>query len=128
VAAPSSNHPLWFTTGRVVYHFHTRTKTGRVEELNGAAPAAFVQLAAEDAEALGIVEGDLIEVESRRGKLRARAQLGDIEPGCVFVPFHYGYWDEKGRPRAANELTLTAWDPVSKQPQFKCAAVRVRKI
>jgi ferredoxin-nitrate reductase len=128
VEAPDDDYPLWFTTGRVVYHFHTRTKTGRVEELNGAAPDAFVQLAAEDAEARGIVEGDLIEVESRRGKLRARAQLGDIEPGCVFVPFHYGYWDEKGRPRAANELTLTAWDPVSKQPQFKCAAVRVRKI
>jgi anaerobic selenocysteine-containing dehydrogenase len=70
----------------------------------------------------------MIEVESRRGKLRAPARLGEIEPGTVFVPFHYGYWDADGRPRAANELTLTAWDPVSKQPQFKCAAVRVRKI
>jgi hypothetical protein len=45
----------------------------------------------------------------------------------VFVPFHYGYWDDgDGRPRAANELTITAWDPVSKQPVFKTGAVRVR--
>jgi hypothetical protein len=51
----------------------------------------------------------------------------------VFVPFHYGYWDSggagpDGQPRAANELTITAWDPVSKQPTFKVAAVRVRKL
>jgi ferredoxin-nitrate reductase len=128
VEAPDDEYPLWFTTGRVVYHFHTRTKTGRVEELNAAAPDAFVQLAAEDAEAQGIAEGDMVEVESRRGKLRARARVGDIEPGCVFVPFHYGSWDDEGRSRAANELTLTTWDPVSKQPQFKCAAVRVRRV
>ncbi|MEY2548278.1 MAG: hypothetical protein QOD64_860 [Verrucomicrobiota bacterium] len=128
VEAPDDDYPLWFTTGRVVYHFHTRTKTGRVEELNAAAPDAFVQLAAEDAKTHGIAEGDMVEVESRRGKMRARARVGDIEPGCVFVPFHYGYWDDEGTPRAANELTLTTWDPVSKQPQFKCAAVRVRKV
>ena len=50
--------------------------------------------------------------------------------GVVFVPFHYGDWDrEDGEgPRAANELTRTSWDPVSKQPQFKVAAVRVRKL
>ena len=128
VEAPDDDYPLWFTTGRLVYHFHTRTKTGRVEELNAAAPDAFVQLAAEDAKKHGIADGEMVEVESRRGKLRVRARIGEIEPGCVFVPFHYGSWDDDGRPRAANELTLTTWDPVSKQPQFKCAAVRMRKI
>jgi hypothetical protein len=52
----------------------------------------------------------------------------------VFLPFHYGYWDEEadrepnGHARAANELTITAWDPVSKQPLFKSAAVRVEKV
>jgi hypothetical protein len=45
----------------------------------------------------------------------------------VFVPFHYGTWDRADGARAANELTLTGWDPVSKQPYFKFAAVRVRK-
>ena len=70
----------------------------------------------------------MLEVESRRGKLRAAARIGEIEPGCVFVPFHYGYWDDEDEPRAANELTLTGWDPVSKQPFFKFAAVRIKKV
>lgn len=122
---PDSDYPLWLTTGRVVYHFHTRTKTARSKELNRAAPDAFVQLSQADAESYGIAEGEMVEVVSRRGKLQAPARIGDIEPGLVFVPFHYGYWDAPGRPSAANELTLTEWDPVSKQPHFKYAAVRL---
>jgi ferredoxin-nitrate reductase len=55
------------------------------------------------------------------------ARIGDIIPGHVFIPFHYGYWDESGRSRAANELTITEWDPVSKQPHFKYAAVSIQK-
>jgi ferredoxin-nitrate reductase len=55
-------------------------------------------------------------------------RIGEIEPGHVFVPFHYGYWDEPGRARAANELTQFGWDPVSKQPHFKGGAVRIEKI
>jgi anaerobic selenocysteine-containing dehydrogenase len=111
-----------------VYHFHTRTKTGRAPELNEAAPEPFVQLSAADAEARGIKEGDAVTVKSRRGSVSARARVGDIEPGSVFVPFHYGYFDAESRhQRAANELTMTAWDPVSKQPYFKYAAVQVER-
>ena len=69
-----------------------------------------------------------MEVVSRRGRVLEKAKVGDIEPGVVFIPFHYGYWDESERPRAANELTITEWDPVSKQPHFKYAAVRIRKV
>jgi anaerobic selenocysteine-containing dehydrogenase len=128
VEQPDETYPFMLTTGRVVYHWHTRTKTGRVPELQAAAPDAFVQIAAQDAAQYGIVEGDLVEVESRRGKVHVRARLGDIETGHLFVPFHYGYWDEHDHPRAANELTITDWDPVSKQPYFKFAAVRIRKV
>ncbi|TYZ14511.1 molybdopterin-dependent oxidoreductase [Hymenobacter lutimineralis] len=125
---PDAEYPLWFTTGRVVYHFHTRTKTGRARALQEAAPAGFVQLSAEDAARHGIAEGDLVTVESRRGKVTEPARIGDIEPGLVFMPFHYGYWDhDEHDKRAANELTLTEWDPISKQPHFKYAAVRIRK-
>lgn len=124
---PDEDYPLWLTTGRVVYHWHTRTKTARSKELNDAAPDAFVQLSAEDAAQYGIMDGDMVRVESRRGLLEAPARVGDIAPGHVFVPFHYGYWDGDDRPRAANELTITEWDPVSKQPHFKFAAVRVSK-
>jgi ferredoxin-nitrate reductase len=125
---PDNRFPLLLTTGRVVYHWHTRTKTGRVAELNEAAPDGFIQLSEADANERGISEGDMVKVTSRRGSVSAPARLGDIEPGMVFVPFHYGYWDEdNGHDRAANELTMTAWDPVSKQPYFKYSAVQVER-
>jgi hypothetical protein len=54
--------------------------------------------------------------------------IGDIEAGHVFVPFHFGYWDNPERARAANEMTLFEWDPVSKQPHFKYAAVKLKKV
>jgi len=125
---PDDQYPLMLTTGRVVYHFHTRTKTGRSPELNNAAPDAFVQLSPEDAQHYGIAEGDMVEVVSRRGRVQEPAQIGNIDPGLVFIPFHYGYWDQPDRPRAANELTITEWDPISKQPHFKYAAVYIRKV
>lgn len=124
---PDAEYPFMLTTGRLIYHFHTRTKTGRSKELNDAAPDAFVQLSEADAAQLGIVEGDMIEIESRRGKVTEPAIIGDIEPGLLFIPFHYGYWDDPGRSRAANELTITEWDPVSKQPHFKYSAVKIQK-
>ena len=124
---PDDDYPFMLTTGRVVYHFHTRTKTGRSKELNDAAPDAFVQLSEEDAAKYGIAAGDMVEVTSRRGTVKEPAKIGGIIPGHVFIPFHYGYWDDPGRSRAANELTITEWDPVSKQPHYKYAAVKIKK-
>jgi ferredoxin-nitrate reductase len=127
-------YPLALVTGRTVYHFHTRTKTGRTPELQAAAPDAWVELCSADAERLGIAEGDLLRVSSPRGSMEAPARLRELREGTVFVPFHYGYWDTgddagpDGRPRAANELTMTIWDPVSKQPQLKTGAVKVEKV
>ncbi|HEV7810108.1 MAG TPA: nitrate reductase [Candidatus Limnocylindrales bacterium] len=127
---PDAAYPLLLTTGRVVHHFHTRTKTGRSPELNAAAPRAFVEMAKADAERLGIVDGDLVEVRSRRGHVVVPAHLTGIEPGVVFVPFHYGdEGDASGAaPTAANRLTMSGWDPVSKQPHFKYAAVSIRPV
>jgi len=125
---PDDDYPFMVTTGRLVYHWHTRTKTGRSKELNDAAPDAFIQMHEDDAARLGIQAGDWVEVESRRGHVTARAKLGDILPGHLFIPFHYGYWDDPDRMRAANELTITEWDPVSKQPYFKFAAARAKKV
>jgi len=75
---PDSDYPLWVTTGRIVYHFHTRTKTGRSKELRDVAPDAFVQLNAADARRYDIADGDMVEVESRRGKVVVPAKVGDI--------------------------------------------------
>jgi hypothetical protein len=70
----------------------------------------------------------MLRITSRRGVAYAPAKIGKIEVGLVFIPFHYGYWDNPGHPRAANELTLFEWDAVSKQPHFKYSAVRIDKI
>jgi ferredoxin-nitrate reductase len=87
-----------------------------------------VELSKPDAERLGLHEGERVVVESRRGQVEAEARIGEPREGVVFLPFHFGYWDNRsGPPTAANELTVTEWDPVSKQPMFKIAAVRVRK-
>jgi anaerobic selenocysteine-containing dehydrogenase len=129
---PDDEYPLRFTTGRSVYHFHTRTKTARSPELDAAAPSVWLEMAAADAAEQGLADGELVEVRSRRGRIVAPLRIRGIQPGTVFAPFHYGYWDapegaEQRRPTAANELTITEWDPVSKQPVFKSAAVRVAR-
>jgi anaerobic selenocysteine-containing dehydrogenase len=128
---PSSEWPITLTTGRTIYHFHTRTKTGRAPQLDRAAPDVWVEIAPADAEPLGIEEGDIVRIESPRGDIQAPARLCGVRPGTVFVPFHYGDGGIDGcvsGRRAANELTRTLWDPVSKQPMFKAAAVRLSRL
>jgi anaerobic selenocysteine-containing dehydrogenase len=127
---PDTQYPFMLTTGRVVYHWHTRTKTGRSPELNAAEPDVFVEIARDDASRFGVSEGDVVDIRSRRGRIRAKVRFGELVKGHLFVPFHYGYWDQPDNDhrRAANELTITAWDPISKQPHFKFAAVRIEKV
>jgi anaerobic selenocysteine-containing dehydrogenase len=132
---PSVEYPFQLITGRTLYHFHTRTKTGRAPQLQAAAPEVWVEMATGDAADRGLGEGDLLEIRTPRGRVEARLRVSGIRPGVLFLPFHYGYWDrpgefepEDGSGRAANELTVTDWDPVSKQPIFKTAAAAVRRL
>jgi anaerobic selenocysteine-containing dehydrogenase len=135
---PSADHPFQLITGRTLYHFHTRTKTGRAPQLQAAAPEVWVEASAADASARGWAEGDVLRVTTPRGAVTARLRISGIRPGVLFLPFHYGYWDTDtdsttgdppdGRGRAANELTLTDWDPASKQPIFKTAAANAERI
>jgi anaerobic selenocysteine-containing dehydrogenase len=127
---PTSEYPYLLTTGRTLYHFHTRTKTGRVQQLQNAAPEVWVEMSPYDAELQGWDEGDLLRISTSRGSVRARLRISGIRPATLFLPFHYGYWDapDERSARAANELTATDWDPCSKQPLFKCAAARVERI
>ena len=124
---PDDAHPLVLITGRTIYQFHTRTKTGRAPQLQAAAPDVWVECAPADAQRLGLAEGDLAEVATARGAVRARVRVGGIRDGVIFLPFHYGHWDGPAG-RAANELTPTDWDPVSKQPIFKTAAARLTRV
>lgn len=118
---PDAEYPLRLTTGRTVYHWHTRTKTARAAQLQQAAPTMWVEVSRHDAQRLGIGEGDIVRVTSRRGSIEAPARVTHIRPGVVFAPWHYG-------ETAANELTLSAWDPISKQPEFKVAAVTLERL
>lgn len=128
---PDTEFPFALVTGRTVYHFHTRTKTARAPQLNAAAPEVWVEISQPDARDLSLAEGDSVELCSRRGTLTARVRITKIRRGVLFVPFHYGYWDAEGEAaheRAANELTITDWDPVSKQPIFKTSAARIHRL
>ena len=93
-----------------------------------------MEVSASDAREAGLSEGDPVEVSSPRGTIRARTRVSGIRDGVLFVPFHYGYWDAEvsegdgARDRAANEMTVSDWDPVSKQPLFKTAVARLRPL
>jgi predicted molibdopterin-dependent oxidoreductase YjgC len=118
--------PLIAISGRQVYHWHTRTKTGKAPALHEASPSVFVSISRHDADVLGISDGDSVRIASRRGAIVAPAKVGDVvSAGVVFIPFHYG---ELGADHAANNLMSKTWDPVSKQPIQKMAAVRMEKI
>ncbi|WP_127126761.1 molybdopterin oxidoreductase family protein [Georgenia sp. SYP-B2076] len=131
---PSPEFPLQLITGRTLYHFHTRTKTARAPQLQAAAPDVWVEVSPRDAADHDLAEGDLAEVTTPRGSVRARVRVSGVRDGVLFLPFHYGYWDTggghepDGPGRAANELTLTDWDAASKQPIFKTAAARLARV
>jgi anaerobic selenocysteine-containing dehydrogenase len=127
---PSVDYPFGLITGRTLYHFHTRTKTARAPQLQDAAPEVWVEISERDAQRVGIAEGDAVEVATPRGSITCAARISGIRDGVLFVPFHYGYWDtdgHHGHHRAGNELTITDWDPVSKQPIYKTGAARLRR-
>ena len=115
-------YPMYLTTGRVLYQYHTGTMTMKSEGLNELAPRSFVEISGEDAEAHNISEGDLLKIASRRGEIEAEARIsGKAVTGTVFIPFHYAQG-------AANILTNAALDPVAKIPEYKVCAVSLSKI
>ncbi|MER7521260.1 molybdopterin oxidoreductase family protein [Streptomyces sp. NPDC126499] len=115
-------YPVVLTTGRVVAQYQSGAQTRRVDELNAAAPGAFVELHPRLAERVGVEDGQPVAVVSRRGRAVAPARITTaIRPDTVFMPFH---WPGEGR---ANTLTNPALDPVSRMPEFKVCAVRLER-
>ena len=118
---PDKDYPLYLTTGRILYHFHTGTMTMHSAGLNELAPECFVEISSKDAQDCGVGEGDFLRVRSRRGEIRAKAQISDEAiQGTVFIPFHFA-------KAAANRLTIAALDPIAKIPEFKVCAVTIEK-
>jgi nitrate reductase NapA len=122
--APDGDYPFWLSTGRVLEHWHTGTITRRVPALHAAVPFAPIWINPEDAKSLGVEAGDRVRVKSRRGEVVARVEVGGrntVPKGLVYVPF----FDESV---LINLVTLDAFDPISKQPDFKKCAVRLEKV
>ncbi|MCU0681548.1 MAG: molybdopterin-dependent oxidoreductase [Polyangiaceae bacterium] len=120
---PDAEYPFWLCTGRVLEHWHTGTMTMRIPPLERAMPQAYVEMHRDDARRLGVSDGEVVTLETRRGRLDLPAWVdgrGSPPPGSLFVPF----FDER---LLINELTLDAYDPFSKQPDYKKCAARVRK-
>ncbi|HEY2589021.1 MAG TPA: nitrate reductase [Tepidisphaeraceae bacterium] len=120
--------PLVLTTGRVLNQWHTRTKSGNVEQLNKLDPAPYVQIHPDDAAELGVRDGQRIWLRSPRGQCAAGVARLDpaIRPGTVFVPIHWNeLWSPAGSP---NEATTPDADPISKQPALKYCAVRISTV
>ncbi|MFH0516242.1 molybdopterin-dependent oxidoreductase [Streptomyces sp. M41] len=124
---PDDDYPFVLNTGRVQHQWHTLTKTGRVAKLNKLNPGPFVEVHPQDADALGIADGDRVEVASRRGRAVLPAVVTDrVRPGCCFAPFHWN--DLFGEYLSVNAVTSDAVDPISFQPEFKVCAVSLVKV
>ncbi|MFZ5522145.1 MAG: molybdopterin-dependent oxidoreductase [Pseudomonadota bacterium] len=136
VAEPCDEaYPFALTTGRLRDHWHGLTRTGNLGRLYGHVAEPLIDLHPQDLARLGVADGDLVEVRSRRGALvlPARAQDG-VAPGQAFLPMHWGQEalsgrDDAGQPLAGiNALTSPAVCPTSRQPELKHTAVALRRI
>ncbi|MCD6453290.1 MAG: formate dehydrogenase subunit alpha [Dehalococcoidales bacterium] len=118
---PDSNYPLILTTGRSLYQWHTGTVSRKVAGLNIFRQEALVDIHPDDAQTLGIGDGEMVRIISRRGEVVARTNVNDASPvGTVFMTFHYA-------ESPTNILTNPAFDPVSRIPEFKVCAVRIER-
>jgi anaerobic selenocysteine-containing dehydrogenase len=119
---PGRDYPLILNTGRTVEHWHTRTKTREVPILEHLSPRAWLEMNPRDAKQLGLRSHDRVDVVSQRGSVHAvELRLTEIiAPGQVFMPFHFSETN-------VNEVTQSAFDPISREPNYKQCAVRVER-
>ncbi len=118
---PDENYPFWLNSGRVVEHFHTRTRTGKVGNANKFSPTPYMEMNPRAAKDLGIEHGSYVKVISRRGYTIVMVQCTErIAPDAVFIPFHFH--------ECVNRVSLGLLDPHSRQPAYKQCAVKIEVI
>jgi formate dehydrogenase major subunit len=119
---PDDEYPFVLNTGRLLEHWHTGSMTRRAAALDALQPTPFVEIHPADLARLGVADGAMVTVRSRRGAIRLAAKSSErMEPGGVFIPFHF-------REAAANVLTIDELDPDGKIPEFKFCAVRIENV
>jgi formate dehydrogenase major subunit len=119
---PDKEYPMVLSTGRRLYHYHTRTQTGRGVGINDLLPEETADISAADAYEKGITDGEKIKVKSRRGEVLVKARVTPQVPkGLVWMAFHF-------REACANWLTNPVYDPVTQTAEYKACAVRIDKI
>ena len=119
---PDEEYPFVLTTERSLYHYHTGTMTRKVEGLNILRAGELVEMNSRDANVLGVADGEIVRVVSRRGGVTTRAKVtDDSPPGVVSMTFHFA-------ESPTNLLTNPALDPVAKIPELKVCAVRIEKV
>lgn len=125
--ATSAEYPLILNTGRVRDQWHTRTKTGKVKRLATHIPTPTLQMHPIDAQERDLKNGDVVNIMGKRGQVRLKVTLDNaLRPKMVFLPMHWGKILNNDFSRA-NNLTSPLIDPISKEPDFKYAAVQVTK-
>ncbi|MEM2351530.1 MAG: molybdopterin-dependent oxidoreductase [Thermoproteota archaeon] len=136
---PDPEYPFILILPRIYEHWHTRTRTGRCALPHKLKPEPWISINPTDAAKLGVKNGDLVEVESKRGKVIVKVLVDEVRTpreGVVWMPWAYGFFGDMfvGKPesppgtRTANLLSNDVYDPVSKQPELKFATVRIRKV
>src|SRR5262245_26209245 len=119
---PDVDYPLILTTGRVVSHFLSGEQTRRIGPLVDQCPEPYIEIHPQTAARLGLADGEPATAETRRGAVTLPARVvRTIRPDTIFIPYH---WPGE---RSANRLTIAAQDPISKIPEYKACAVRLRK-
>jgi len=117
---PDGEYPFWLNTGRVVEHFHTRTRTGKVGNGNKFSPTPYMEMNPDAGARLGIRHGEYARLVSRRGDAVVMVQLTQrVAPDAVFIPFHFH--------ECVNRVSLGLLDPHSRQPAYKQCAVRIER-
>ncbi|HCB41205.1 MAG TPA: nitrate reductase catalytic subunit, partial [Gammaproteobacteria bacterium] len=115
---PCEDYPFWLNSGRVVEHFHTRTRTGKLGNCNKFSPTPYMEMNPDAAAELGIKHQSYVRLVSRRGDAVVMVQLTQRVPrNMVFIPFHFH--------DCVNRLSLGLLDPHSRQPAYKQCSVRI---
>ncbi|MBM4046411.1 MAG: formate dehydrogenase subunit alpha, partial [Planctomycetes bacterium] len=116
---PDAEYPLLLTTGRTLFHYNVGNMTRKSKGLVQKEPECFVEVSQADATRLGFGEGAMVTVESRRGRIQAKARVSDrVKPGVIWMPFHFV-------ESAVNKLTNAAFDDVTRTGEYKVCAARI---